>query len=70
VPLLVDAHRPEELPLFAVYPAVRHRPLKTGAMIDYLIEQCADPPWRVTPAILGAKTAHRPQAARSRTRRA
>ena len=70
VPLLVDAHRPEELPLFAVYPAVRHRPLKTGAMIDYLIEQCADPPWRVTPAILGAKAARRPQAPASRARRA
>jgi len=70
VPLLVDAHRPEELPLFAVYPAARHRPLKTGAMIDFLVEQCADPPWRVTPAMLSARAAGRPRASRARTRRA
>ena len=70
VPLLVDVHRPEELPLFAVYPAVRHRPLKTGAMIDHLVLQCADPPWRVTAAMLTAIAARRSQATRARGRRA
>jgi len=70
VPLLVDVHRPEELPLFAVYPAARHRPLKTGAMIDYLIEQCADPPWRVTPAMLSASAARAAQDSPGRARRA
>jgi len=58
------------LPLFAVYPAVRHRPLKTGAMIDHLVEQCADPPWRVTPALLGAKAARRTRASSPRATRA
>jgi len=47
VPVLTDSHRSEALPLFAVYPATRHRPLKTGAMIDFLLEKCADPPWRI-----------------------
>ncbi len=70
VPLLVDTHRPEELPLFAVYPAARHRPLKTGVMIDFLLEQCVDPPWRVTPALLSAKAAGRPKASPARRPRA
>lgn len=49
VPLLTDAHRPEALPLYAAYPASRHRPLKVGAMIEFLVEKCADPPWRLPP---------------------
>lgn len=55
VPLLTDTHRAEALPLFAVYPAARHRPLKTGAMIDFLLEQCADPPWRIPREMLAPK---------------
>ena len=50
VPLLMDSHRPEALPLYAVYAASRHRPLKIGAMIDFLLEKCADPPWKLPPA--------------------
>ena len=52
VPLFADAHRPEALSLYAVYPATRHRPLKVGAMIDFLIAKCADPPWRIPPELL------------------
>lgn len=55
VPLLTATHRPESLPLFAVYPATRHRPLKTGAMIDFLLEKCADPPWRIPRDMLAPK---------------
>ena len=70
VPLLVGAHRPEELSLFAVYRAMRHRPLKVGAMVDFLLEQCADPPWRVTRALLSEKAAGPRRASRARTPRA
>ena len=51
VPLLVDVHRPEALPLYAVYPASRYRPLKVGAMVDFLQEKCADPPWALPPTL-------------------
>jgi len=65
VPLLVDAHRPEALPLYAVYPASRWRPLKVAAMIDFLVEKCADPPWKLPPALLAAARP-RPPARRRR----
>jgi DNA-binding transcriptional LysR family regulator len=69
VPLLTDVHRPEALPLFAVYPASRHRPLKVAAMIDFLLEKCADPPWRIPPAALApAKRRKRPPAGVARKR--
>ncbi len=54
VPLLTDTHRPEALPLYAAYPATRHRPLKVGAMIEFLVEKCANPPWRLPPASAAA----------------
>jgi DNA-binding transcriptional LysR family regulator len=66
VPLLTDAHRPEALPLYAVYPASRHRPLKVGAMIDFLLEKCADPPWQIPAGLLERK----PRARGKRTRAA
>ncbi len=56
VPLLVDVHRPEALPLYAVYPASRYRPLKVGAMVDFLQEKCADPPWKLPPALPAGRT--------------
>lgn len=52
VPLLVAEHRAEPLPLYAVYPAGRFRPLKVGVMIDFLVEKCAGPPWRIPPALV------------------
>lgn len=55
VPVLVDSHRPEALPLYAVYPASRHRPLKVGAMVDFLLEKCVDPPWQLPPGLLAAR---------------
>lgn len=62
VPLLADTHRPEALMLYAVYQATRYRPLKVGAMINFLVEKCADPPWLIPPEMLAA-------AAKSRRRR-
>lgn len=76
IPLLTDSHRPEELPLYAVYPATRYRPLKTGVMIDFLVERCADPPWRIPAAMLSpnrpvsAKASGRATGGRGRTPRA
>jgi DNA-binding transcriptional LysR family regulator len=64
VPLLTDSHRPEALPLYAVYASSRHRPLKIGAMIDFLVEKCADPPWKLPPA--APAPASRPRALRQR----
>jgi hypothetical protein len=55
--LLVDAHRPEALPLYAVYPASRYRPLKVGAMVDFLQEKCADPPWKLPPVLPAGRAA-------------
>jgi DNA-binding transcriptional LysR family regulator len=66
MPLLTDVHRPEALPLYAVYPASRHRPLKVGAMIDFLLEKCADPPWQIPAGLLERK----PRAPAKRTRAA
>jgi len=66
VPLLLDSHRPEALPLYAVYTASRHRPLKIGAMIDFLLEKCVNPPWQLPMAALAPAERLR----RSRKRRA
>ena len=64
VPLLTDSHRPEALPLYAVYASSRHRPLKIGAMIDFLLEKCADP--AVEAPAGRARAGSRPRAARKR----
>jgi DNA-binding transcriptional LysR family regulator len=67
VPLLMDSHRPEALPLYAVYAASLHRPLKIGAMIDFLLEKCADPPWKLPPeATAPPSRPTRPRAPRRR----
>jgi DNA-binding transcriptional LysR family regulator len=49
VPLLVDTHVAEPVPVHAIYPFTRQRPPKVGAMIDFLIEKFADAPWRSPP---------------------
>jgi DNA-binding transcriptional LysR family regulator len=48
VPLLVDAHQPEPLPLHAVYTAGRRRPPKLDAVIQFLVEKFAASPWKMT----------------------
>lgn len=50
VPILTDSHLAEPLPLHAIYPRGRHRSPKVGAMLDFLVEQFSNTPWRQTPA--------------------
>ena len=68
VPLLTDSHRPEALPLYAVYASTRHRPLKIGVMIDFLVEKCADPPWRLPPPRPGSRRRQAPRVQRESQR--
>jgi len=74
VPLLTATHRTDDVPIYAVYPATRHRPLKTGVMIDFLLERCAAAPWRIPAAMLAplvsAKASGRGRSGRGRTPRA
>jgi DNA-binding transcriptional LysR family regulator len=46
VPILIDAHHVEPLPLYAVYPHARVRSPKVAAMVEFLIEKFAHAPWR------------------------
>jgi len=48
-PILTDCHHAELLPLHAVYPQSRLRSPKVAAMVDFLIEKFANPPWRMVP---------------------
>ena len=47
VPILVDVHQPEPLPLHAVYTPTRRRPPKVDAIIKFLVEKFASVPWRL-----------------------
>lgn len=47
VPILIDQHHVEALPLHAVYPQSRLRSPKVAAMVEFLIEKFAHAPWRV-----------------------
>jgi DNA-binding transcriptional LysR family regulator len=47
VPILVDAHQPEPLPVHAVYTPTRRRPPKVDAVIQFLMEKFASMPWRL-----------------------
>ena len=46
VPVLTETHLVEALPLNAIYPRGRHRSPKVGAMLDFLVEQFSNAPWR------------------------
>jgi DNA-binding transcriptional LysR family regulator len=46
VPLLVDQHQSEPLPINAVMPPGRQRSAKTRVFLDFLIEKFAHAPWR------------------------
>jgi DNA-binding transcriptional LysR family regulator len=47
VPVLVDVHQPEPLPLHAVYTPTRRRPPKVDAVLQFLAEKFAAVPWRL-----------------------
>jgi DNA-binding transcriptional LysR family regulator len=62
VPILLDSHQPEPLPLHAVSAPIRRRPPKVDAVIAFLAEKFASVPWRFphpvgkTPARSGGRS--------------
>jgi DNA-binding transcriptional LysR family regulator len=46
VPLFVDEHIPDTLPVSAVYPQGRHRMAKVRAFVDFVVERFKGAPWR------------------------
>ena len=47
VPILLDVHQPEPLPVHAVYTPVRRRPSRVDAVLQFLVEKFASVPWRL-----------------------
>jgi DNA-binding transcriptional LysR family regulator len=47
VPILLDVHQPEPLPVHAVYPPSRRRPPKVDALVQFLVEKFSAVPWRL-----------------------
>jgi len=47
VPILLDEHQPEPLPVNAVYTPTRRRPPKVDAVIQFLVEKFFSVPWRL-----------------------
>ena len=47
VPILLDVHQPEPLPVHAVYAPSRRRPPKVDALVQFLVEKFAAVPWRL-----------------------
>jgi DNA-binding transcriptional LysR family regulator len=47
VPLLTNAHHVEPVPIHAMYLPGRHRSPKVAAMVDFLLENFSDAPWRL-----------------------
>jgi DNA-binding transcriptional LysR family regulator len=58
VPVLLDVHQPEPLPVHAVYTPTRRRPPKADAVIQFLVEKFSSVPWRL-PHPSGAPPARR-----------
>ncbi len=46
VPILVDCHHVEPLPLSAVYPHGKHKSPRVAAFVNFLVETFSDAPWR------------------------
>lgn len=46
VPILGDWHHAEPVPLFATYPSGRHLSPKVKVMVDFLVEEFGNTPWR------------------------
>ena len=47
VPILLDVHQPEPLPVHAVFVPSRRRPPKVDALVQFLVEKFAAVPWRL-----------------------
>ena len=50
VPLLQDAHEPENYPLWALMPPGRQRALKVKVFLEFLVERFGPAPWRTQAA--------------------
>jgi DNA-binding transcriptional LysR family regulator len=46
VPVLADFHCAEAEPMLAMYPHMRHRLPRVGAMLEFMVEAFAHSPWR------------------------
>ena len=46
LPILSEWHHVEPVPLYATYPSGRHLSPKIRAMVDFLVEQFGNAPWR------------------------
>ncbi len=46
IPILTDWHHVEPVPLYATYPSGRNLSPKIRAMVDFLVEQFGNAPWR------------------------
>lgn len=64
VPILLDAHRPEPMPVHAVYMPLRRRPPRVEAVIQFLVEKFSSTPWRL-PHPIGKVAARRRSRART-----
>jgi DNA-binding transcriptional LysR family regulator len=51
VPILMDWHHAEPVPLYATYPGGRRPAPKVRAMVDFLVERFARAPWRAAPPL-------------------
>jgi len=47
VPVLVDCHKVDTVPISVVYPQSRHRVPKTAAFVDFMLRRFAHAPWRI-----------------------
>ncbi len=61
VPILLDVHQPESLPLHAVYTPTRRRPPKIDAVIQFLVERFASVPWRLPHPVAAAPARRGPR---------
>jgi DNA-binding transcriptional LysR family regulator len=64
IPILSEWHHVEPVPLYATYPSGRNLSPKIRAMVDFLVEQFGQAPWRR----VAAETRRRPLSSRSAPR--
>lgn len=58
VPILLDVHQPEPLPVHAVHAPSRRRPPKVDALVQFLVEKFAGVPWRLPHPVGAASDRH------------
>lgn len=48
VPILTDCHHVEPVPLYAIYPGGRHAAPKVRVMVEFLLQEFGNAPWRLS----------------------